>query len=479
MPNGSGTLAGGVGFGFFGPAQLENHFVVGSGVGSRSMFARRALRNRASNNAQGKPCCILKNCNTYKSHIRYPICVQDKKDKYGYLYDIVDDNYPTIIWIPGGGLSGLLFAFSGTGPFIINNKNIISNNNIPENKNQLFLDVLGTGLYNYTDYENTYPKTDDELTTTFCYVINKIFNNRPKLKKEIILVGVSYGGKIAVKISKKLHEDFNIKKIIGVTPFYNPIQSASFIPYPGNRLQYYYLNQTDKNYLNSLDSEFEMALENSNWKDGLNFMGEGGIYAKFTENLLSSTNINIWNINTNNIATMGSWFIPNEMKKIKNFLYDKFYVINHYPYLKHLYLSNLSKLNIDNDFLLNINFWNTLAYADCKIPSSFLEQTVFENNSETNKNCSHQPPYLTTEDISNLPAPLTIVTGEYDVITSFDGLFDLYKNTNKEQIYIKSSNYFEYYYNKNNKNDLYKIRKGTHLLCMNNGNIMKYIFDII
>ena len=68
---------------------------------------------------------------------------------------------------------------------------------------------------------------------------------------------------------------------------------------------------------------------------------------------------------------------------------------------------------------------------------------------------------------------------EADVITSFDGLFDLYKNTNKEQIYIKSSNYFEYYYNKNNKNDLYKIRKGTHLLCMNNGNIMKYIFDII
>lgn len=39
-------------------SQLENHYVVGSGVGGKSMFARRALRNRASNNAQGEPCCM-------------------------------------------------------------------------------------------------------------------------------------------------------------------------------------------------------------------------------------------------------------------------------------------------------------------------------------------------------------------------------------------------------------------------------------
>ena len=39
-------------------SQLENHYVVGSGVGRKSAFARRALRNRASNNAQGQPCCM-------------------------------------------------------------------------------------------------------------------------------------------------------------------------------------------------------------------------------------------------------------------------------------------------------------------------------------------------------------------------------------------------------------------------------------
>lgn len=36
----------------------HTYYVVGSGVGGKSMFARRALRQRASNNAQGKPCCM-------------------------------------------------------------------------------------------------------------------------------------------------------------------------------------------------------------------------------------------------------------------------------------------------------------------------------------------------------------------------------------------------------------------------------------
>lgn len=62
MPRGySSTLAGGVGLTTFKlnrPAGLENHYVVGSGVGRKSAFVRRALRNRASNNAQGEPCCM-------------------------------------------------------------------------------------------------------------------------------------------------------------------------------------------------------------------------------------------------------------------------------------------------------------------------------------------------------------------------------------------------------------------------------------
>ena len=40
------------------PANVDNHYVVGSGVGSKSRFVRSALRRRSSNNAHGKPCCF-------------------------------------------------------------------------------------------------------------------------------------------------------------------------------------------------------------------------------------------------------------------------------------------------------------------------------------------------------------------------------------------------------------------------------------
>ena len=43
------------------PANTDNHYVVGSGIGSKSRFVRSALRRRSSNNAQGKPCCSSKN----------------------------------------------------------------------------------------------------------------------------------------------------------------------------------------------------------------------------------------------------------------------------------------------------------------------------------------------------------------------------------------------------------------------------------
>ena len=43
------------------PANTDNHYVVGSGIGSKSRFVRSALRRRSSNNSQGKPCCSSKN----------------------------------------------------------------------------------------------------------------------------------------------------------------------------------------------------------------------------------------------------------------------------------------------------------------------------------------------------------------------------------------------------------------------------------
>jgi hypothetical protein len=39
-------------------SNLNIKYVVGSGVGSRNRSVYRSLQRRASNNAQGKPCCM-------------------------------------------------------------------------------------------------------------------------------------------------------------------------------------------------------------------------------------------------------------------------------------------------------------------------------------------------------------------------------------------------------------------------------------
>ena len=43
------------------PSQLDNHYVVGSGVGGKSIFVKRALKRRANNNANGQSCCTTPN----------------------------------------------------------------------------------------------------------------------------------------------------------------------------------------------------------------------------------------------------------------------------------------------------------------------------------------------------------------------------------------------------------------------------------
>ena len=49
------------------PADTDNRYIVGSGVGGKSASVRRALVRRASNNASGQPCsqnCPPKNQTT-------------------------------------------------------------------------------------------------------------------------------------------------------------------------------------------------------------------------------------------------------------------------------------------------------------------------------------------------------------------------------------------------------------------------------
>ena len=68
-----GIVSGGVGRVIQKPSRpgvLENHYVVGSGVGGKSRAVRKALRKRASNNAKGAPCCYPKFVDDFQKHPR-------------------------------------------------------------------------------------------------------------------------------------------------------------------------------------------------------------------------------------------------------------------------------------------------------------------------------------------------------------------------------------------------------------------------
>jgi len=43
------------------PADVNNHYIVGSGVGAKSRSVRQSLKKRANNNAKGLPCCLENN----------------------------------------------------------------------------------------------------------------------------------------------------------------------------------------------------------------------------------------------------------------------------------------------------------------------------------------------------------------------------------------------------------------------------------
>ncbi len=52
------------------PADVNNHYVVGSGVGAKSRSVRKALRRRANNNAKGLPCCYPQFVHDFEKHPR-------------------------------------------------------------------------------------------------------------------------------------------------------------------------------------------------------------------------------------------------------------------------------------------------------------------------------------------------------------------------------------------------------------------------
>lgn len=396
--------------------------------------------------------------NTNNIYIKNPEVICNTFPNYSYLYHKVDPSSPTLIWIPGGGLSSLLFAFSGTGPYYIDNSNNLKINIHTPNYNQLFLDVLGTGLYANDNYPNNDTNLVHKFSEYILNILNDLINNKNLNNTSIILIGVSYGGKTAIQIANILHySKFKIKRTIGITPFYNPVNSMSYIPYPGSRLQLKLkLKDYDISYttINKYREDFKINMNNNNWEKALTYMDDTGKYSQYTKNLLKlnkTNSLNVWNINKFDVDTLGKWNIPNLMAKIKQFLYNSS-TPNKYTYLKGLYNKN-KQLN-NNNYLLNGKFWKSLAYT----------HTI-----------SEAPSYLTSVDVSNLQYPLTIIAGEYDVITSFDGLYELYKSISKKN--IQETLYSNYRHYNNEQDDLYLIHKGTHLLCMNHGAIIKRILD--
>lgn len=364
---------------------------------------------------------------------KHPCIKSDIVNDYAYMLSIKnnDKNIPTIVWIPGGGLSSLVFAFSGVGPFLINKCNCICNNKNQLYHNQLFLDTSGTGFS-----VGQYPKNDKQLVNSFNQALLEICQKFHISK--IILVGVSYGGKTAVQIQKTLNNSIHIEKIIAITPFFDPIHSQSYIPYPGDKFNYYVLNERK---INTLRERFKKYLSDNNFDESVKYVDETGLFSDYTKcelGLSKKQNINMWNIKKYYESTLGNWSIPKILKQIYLFFWNNSSnsVIKIIPGLSNLYKLGKKQLLNSGDYFLNINFWHSLVYSH------------IGNNLSS---------YLTGVSIDKLNVPLIVISGGFDVITSYQGLKVLVKN--KPNVC------------------LYRIPTGTHLLCLNHGKLIKNIIE--
>ena len=103
----------------------------------------------------------------------------------------------------------------------------------------MFLDVGGLGFTDNLISENIYPKNDNELVEKY---YNCIVNLSNKYKfKDIIIAGVSYGGKLSILLANKINDDIcknnlHIKRLMDITPVYDPYYSMAFIPTSCNKI---------------------------------------------------------------------------------------------------------------------------------------------------------------------------------------------------------------------------------------------------
>lgn len=329
---------------------------------------------------------------------------------------------PAVIVIPGGGLSSIAFANAGFGPW-----NGLRANPSALAAPQLYLDVGGLGYTTWKGSATSYPQGDKPLVAAYSECIVAL---RDKFSiTSSALLGVSYGGKLARLLQNSLaqtlmNENF-VRHVFAVTPFFDPYYTMAYIPIPGDG-ELYAIKGKNASRLKQLRDDFRLALcaprtaesgecTKSNWPAAWLYMDQGGLFAKFTDELLgfkmprrplasgvplrfsqfSALSINLWSIKQYEKATTGTcfnnndpkdaWEVPASLKKTQGLLdFD-------------LMTPTEAKLMSRSSCMMNSEAWNQTAYPD----NSYVRGVNITNNEGV---------------------PLTVFAGGADVICSAAGL---------------------------------------------------------
>lgn len=355
------------------------------------------------------------------------------QDGCSYLYHPVENSPTTVVWIPGGGLAGFIFAFSGVGPYLIRGGRLrINPNRLPVSP--LFIDVGGVGFS-----QDNYPQTDNEMVQKYVRCIENFQLDN------LILVGVSYGGKLALQIAKNLPTG-TVRRVVAITPFFNARHSEPNIPRTLARQGKHPLDGKDLIEYNRLKEEFEYLLRTGQYGKARRFVEDGGLFAQLSSRLLKIPGKpNLWNASLFSKPTLSNWSIPNTLADIQRFLSSR----PKYNFLQPLYQNNQGVYTDENslqdsNYMINSLSWKQLAWS--------------ENS------------YLKGVQIDNLPYPFSIISGDIDVATSFDGHHDLWRGlgySTQPNPQNKISG-VEMYQNGNGlqADHLFRVANGTHLLLI-------------
>ena len=252
-----------------------------------------------------------------------------------YVYNHVEGQDTTLVWISGGGLASITFAFSGVGPYqTTDGVHVQQNPHMLTCCSQLFIDA---GLWNTSD-DDTYPTS----TRLGAVLFAAILEAKAHLKLDLlVLCGVSYGGKLAVEVQRLfLQQGLPIVGCLGVTPFYEPYASAAYMPDPPERFKPPYYRGvapqppdaptcasmcTASPVLQSLRRDFRTTIATGSPSKILSYMDEDGLIARYIRSALipplaATDPLNMWNVGELKEATLGDWSVPNQLRLLERLL---------------------------------------------------------------------------------------------------------------------------------------------------------------